>query len=77
MDEVFILDPIPAKAVVAIGFEPDRMYWEDLQAITSASEKWNVPLVRMDGWLDSSPDIDELDAVIERAIENPHERRYF
>jgi hypothetical protein len=77
MDEVFILDPIPAQAVAAIGFEPDRMYWEDLQAITAAAERWSVPLIRMDGWLDSSPDIDELDAVIERAIENPHERRYF
>jgi hypothetical protein len=77
MDELFILDPIPSGAVVAIGFEPDRMYWEDLQAITAAADKWSVPLIRMDGWLDSSPDIDELDAVIERAIENPDERRYF
>lgn len=77
MDEMFVLDPIPAEAIAAIGFEPDRMYFEDLQVITAAAEKWNVPLIRMDGWLDSSPDIDELDAVIERAIENPHERRYF
>lgn len=64
-DETFILDPIPSCAVVAIGYEPERMYWEDLQIIRAAAERWQVPLMRMDGWLDNPPASDELDDIVE------------
>jgi hypothetical protein len=77
LDETFILTPVPSSAVAAIGYEPDRMYWHDLQVIRDAADLWNVPLIRMDGWLANAPDVTELDRLIESAIETPHERRYF
>mgnify|MGYP001424655205 CR=1 FL=1 len=77
MDEIFVMSPIPASAVVAIGFEPERMPWHDLEIVREASETWDVPLIQMSGWLGYSPSHNELDALIEDAISNPQQRRYF
>ncbi|NTF17403.1 hypothetical protein G6L37_03125 [Agrobacterium rubi] len=68
MDEVFIMDAIPTHAVAAIGYEPERMYWQDLEIIRSAADTLGVPLIRMDGWVDNPPDRDDLDRLIGEAI---------
>jgi len=77
MDETFIIDPVPARAIAAIGYEPNRMWWEDLRTITDAAEQWSIPLVRMDGWLEDAPHAEELDEVMEQAIENPDRGFYW
>jgi hypothetical protein len=74
MDEVFVMSPIPIRAVAAIGYEPNRMYWGEVDAIRSVADRLDVPLIDMDGWIDSGPDLDGLDAFIRKAIDNPNER---
>lgn len=77
MDEVFVMSPIPIGAVAAIGYEPTRMYWGEVDAIMTIADRLQIPLINMDGWADGGPDVEDLDALVHRAITSPNERVYY
>jgi hypothetical protein len=77
MDEIFVMTPIPIEAVAAIGYEPTRMYWGEVDVIMTIAERLDIPLINMDGWADNAPDVEDLDTLIHRAIASPNERVYY
>jgi hypothetical protein len=76
MDEIFVMTPIPIEAVAAIGYEPTRMYWGEVDAIMTIAERLDIPLINMAGWDDSAAAAEDLDTLIHRAIASPNERVY-
>ena len=68
MDEMFVMDAVPAHAIAAIGYEPERMYWQDLEMIRATAEIMDIPLIRMDGWQEGRPSNSDLDRLIQDAI---------
>lgn len=76
MDEIFILSPIPASAIAAVGYEPARMYFSEVDAISEIADHWQVPLLNMDGWEDYAPDVEFMDHVVLDAIEKRPDRHY-